>query len=169
MIYYKEIKKPGPKDAYIIAYYLRQKDSKTAEAIVAPFAADTSCAKLYAALLAKNGKYAASAEQYNTLLNNKKLDGAGRVEYAKVLYRLENWKAAYDQAIASNKYQGFYIAGLCKYNQAEYRAAYEQLTKYINSKNTTYQNQRFAQYYRAVCLYKTSDYKNAYKILTAFI
>ncbi len=166
--YYKEIKKPGPKDAYIIAYYLRQKDSKTAEAIVAPFAADTSCAKLYAALLAKNGKYAASAEQYNTLLNNKKLDGSGRVEYAKVLYRLENWKAAYDQAIASNKYQGFYIAGLCKYNQAEYRAAYEQLTKYINSKNTTYQNQRFAQYYRAVCLYKTSDYKNAYKIFSSF-
>ena len=166
--YYKQIENPAAKDAYTAAYVLRTNDKATAEKIVAPFAADTSCAKLYASLLAQNGKYELAERQYKTLLDNKKLDGAGRLEYAKVLYHQQKWQAAYEQAIASNKYLGFYIAGLCKYNQTEYRAAYEQLTKYINSKNTTSQYQRLAQYYRGVCSYKTSDYKNAYKILSAF-
>ena len=166
--YYKQIQKPSAKDAYTAAYVLRTKDKATAEQIVAPFAADTSCAKLYASLLAQNGKYDLAAEQYSALLKGKKLDGNGRLEYAKVLYRQQKWQAAYDQAIASNKYLGFYIAGLCKYNLTEYRAGYEQLTKYINSKNTTAQYQRLAQYYRGVCSYKTSDYKNAYKIFSAY-
>ena len=166
--YYKQIQKPSAKDAYTAAYILRANDKAGAEQIVAPFTTDASCVKLYASLLAQNGKYELAAEQYNTLFKNKRLDGNGRLEYAKVLYRLQKWQAAYDQAIAANKYQGFYVAGLCKYNMAEYRAAYEQLTKYVNSKNTTAQYQRLAQYYRGVCSYKTSDYKNAYKILAAF-
>ena len=166
--YYLEIKNPSAKDAYTIAYILRTVDSPRAEKIVAPFTADSSCAKLYASLLSKNGKYQAAAEQYASLLKNKKLDGSGRVEYAKVLYCLQKWQAAYDQAIASNKYQGFYIAGLCKFNLTEYRAAYEQLTKYINSKGTVPKYHRLAQYYRGVCSYKTSYYKNAYKIFTDF-
>ena len=166
--YYKRIKQPSAKDAYTTAYILRNADSSRAEMIVAPFASDTSCAKLYAYLLAKNGKYEAAAEQYSTLLNGKKLDGKGRLEYAKVLYRLQKWQAAYDQSIAANMYFGFYIAGLCKFNQKEYRAAYEQLTKYINSKNTTAAYQRLAQYYRGFCSYKISDYKTAYKIFSAF-
>ena len=165
---YEKIEKPTAKDAYTAAYILRSKDSIAAEQIVAPFTADASCLKLYAAILAQNGKYQAAAEQYDALAKNKKLDGAGRVEYAKVLYRLQNWQAAYNQAIASNKYQGFYIAGLCKFNLTEYRAAYEQLTKYINSKNTAAEHERLAQYYRGVCLYKTSDYKSAYKIFSSF-
>ena len=168
LTYYLEIKKPSAKDAYTMAYVLRTVDSPRAEKLVAPYAANTSCAKLYASLLAKNGKYEASAEQYKTLLDGKKLDGAGRVEYAKVLYRLQKWQAAYDQAIASNKYQGFYIAGLCKYNLTQYTVAYEQLTKYVNSKGTVAKYERLAQYYRGVCSYKTSDYKNAYKIFAAF-
>ena len=166
--YYKNIKQPSAKDAYTTAYILRNVDSPRAEYIISSFAADTSCAKLYAYVLAKNGKYEAAAEQYSSLVKNQKLDGNGRVEYAKVLYHLQKWQAAYDQAIAANKYQGFYIAGLCKYNLTEYRAAYEQLTKYVNSKNTTAKYHRLAQYYRGVCCYKISDYKNAYKILSAF-
>ena len=166
--WYNKITKPSAKDAYTAAFIVKSKDSALAEQIVSDYTSDTSCAKLYASLLAKNGKYELAAQQYSTLLQNKKLDGNGRLEYAKVLYRLQKWQAAYDQAIAANKYQGFYIAGLCKYNLSEYRAAYEQLTKYINSKNTTAQYQRLAQYYRGVCSYKTSDYKNAYKIFTAF-
>ena len=166
--WYKKIEKPSAKDAYTAAFILKSKDSVAAEQIVSGYTADTSCAKLYASLLAKNGKYEAAAEQYKTLLNSKKLDGNGRLEYAKVLYRQKKWQAAYDQAIAANKYQGFYIAGLCKFNLTEYRAAYEQLTKYVNSKGTVAKYVRLAQYYRGVCSYKTSDYKNAYKIFAAF-
>ena len=168
LTYYLEMKAPSAKDAYTIAYVLRDEDSARAQKIVEPFVMDTSCAKLYAVLLARNGKYDAAAEQYKTLLDTKKLDGNGRLEYAKVLYRLQKWQAAYDQAIAANKYQGFYIAGLCKYNLLEYRAAYEQLTKYINSKSTVANYERLAQYYRGVCSYKISDYKTAYKIFSAF-
>ena len=166
--YYLKLKNPTAKDAYTTAYVLRDVGSERAEKIIAPFAADSSCTKLYAYVLSKNGKYQAAAEQYSSLVKNQKLDAAGKVEYAKVLYRLKNWQAAYDQAIAANKYQGFYIAGLCKYNLTEYRAAYEQLTKYINSKNTTPEYHRLAQYYRGVCCYKISDYKNAYKILSSY-
>ena len=165
---YNSIKKPSAKDAYTAAFVIRQSDSALAEQIVAPFTADTQCAKLYAALLAKNGKYELSVEQYSKLAKNKKLDGNGRLEYAKALYRLKNWREAYDQAIASNKYQGFYLAGLCKYNLSEYRASYEQLTKYVNSKGTVSKYQRLANYYRGVCSYKISEYKNAYKIFAAF-
>ena len=165
---YNKIQKPSAKDAYTAAYILKAKDSAGAEKILAPFTADSSCSKLYAQLLSRNGKYEAAEREYSLLLNNKKLDGNGRLEYAKVLYRLKKWQAAYDQALAANKYQGFYIAGLCKYNLTQYTAAYEQLTKYINSKNTTAAYTRLAQYYRGVCSYKTSDYKNAYKIFAAF-
>ena len=166
---YKKIEKPSAKDTYLVAWALRTKDSLAAEELVAPFTADSNCAKLYAALLAKNGKYELAAEQYNLLLKNKKLDGNGRLEYAKVLYRLQKWQAAYDQAIAANKYQGFYIAGLCKYNLAEYFAAYDQFTKYVNAKGTLPKYQRLAQYYRGVCSYKISEYKMAYKILSVFV
>ena len=165
---YSKIEKPCAKDAYTAAYAIRIKDSKTAQAILEPFAADSSCAKLYASLLAKNGKYEASAQQYESLAKAGKLDGNGRIEYAKVLYRLQKWNSAYEQALASNKYMGFYIAGLCKFNLTEYNAAYEQLTKYINSKNTVANYHRLAQYYRGVCAYKISDYKNAYKIFSTF-
>ena len=167
--YYYKIKKPSAKDAYTVAYVLRSEDSARAEYIVSNFAADTSCAKLYASLLAKNGKYEASAVQYENLAKENKLDANGKIEYAKVFYRLQKWQASYNQAIAANKYVGFYIAGLCKFNLAEYNAAYEQLTKYVNSKNTVANYHRLAQYYRGVCAYKISDYKNSYKILTAFI
>ena len=166
---YNKIQNPSAKDAYVTAYALRTKDSKNAEALLAPFARDSSCTKLYASLLAANGKYQAAADQYEKLVKENKLDGAGRIEYAKVLYRLQKWQASCDQALASNKYMGFYIAGLCKFNLSQYNAAYEQLTKYVNSKTTIPQYNRLAQYYRGVCAYKTSDYKNAYKILTAFI
>lgn len=166
--YYNKIEKPGAKDSYAVAHVLRLKDSALAESIVAPFTADSSCARLYAWLLAKNGKFELSAAQYSTLLKNKKLDGNGRLEYAKVLYRLKNWREAYDQALAANKYQGFYIAGLCKYNLSEYNAAYAQLTKYVNSKGAVSKYQRLANYYRGVCAYKVSEYKNAYKIFAAF-
>ena len=165
---FKQIEKPGAKDAFTAAYLLASENSSMAEELLVPFTADSSCARLYAQLLSRNGKYEAAADQYSRLLNNKKLDGNGRLEYAKVLYHLKKWQAAYDQALAANKYQGFYIAGLCKYNLTQYTAAYEQLTKYINSKNTTPAYVRLAQYYRGVCSYKTSDYKNAYKIFAAF-
>lgn len=165
---YNSIKKPSAKDAYTCAFIVRQRDSLLAEEILAPFSSDTQCAKLYAALLAKNGKYELSAAQYSSLAKNRKLDGNGRLEYAKVLYCLKNWRDSYDQALASNKYQGFYLAGLCKFNLAEYRSAYEQLTKYVNSKGTISKYQRLANYYRGLCSYKISDYKNAYKIFAAF-
>lgn len=165
---FNQIEKPAAKDAYTAAYRLASKDSLAAEELIAPFASDSSCARLYAKLLSQNAKYEAASEQYSNLLKAKKLDGNDRLEYAKVLYRLQKWQAAYDQAIAANKYQGFYIAGLCKYNLTQYNAAYEQLTKYINSKNTTAKYARLAQYYRGASSYKTSDYKNAYKIFAAF-
>lgn len=166
--YYNEIQKPAASDAYTAAWMLSGSNSNRAEEILAPFTSDTACAKLYARFLSQNGKYEEAARQYSLLVKNNKLDGNGRLEYAKVLYRLQKWQESYDQAMAANKYQGFYIAGICKFNQGQYNAANQELSKYINSKNTSAKYVRLAQYYRGICSYKTSDYKNAYKILSAW-
>ena len=163
---YEKIEKPAAKDAYIAASVLKTKNSVQAEQVITPFASDYSCAQLYAALLAQNGKYEASAAHYAALEKNKRLDGNGRIEYAKVLYRLKKWTEARDLATLSGKPLGSYIAGLCEYNLGNYKNAYSLLTRYSEQKGSY---ARLTQFYRGASAYKISSYADSYKIFDSFI
>lgn len=163
---YEQIESPAAKDAYVAATILKSTDSVKAEQIITPYAADYSCAQLYAALLAVNGKYEASASRYAVLEKNKLLDSDGRLEYAKVLYRLKKWAEARDLAKLSGKALGTYVAGLCEYNLTNYKNAYSLLTTYTQQKGSY---QRLAQFYRGVSAYKISSYSDSYKIFDSFI
>ena len=168
--YYEKIQNPGPKDALIAATLLAKKDTQEAEQLIAPYAIDTSCSKLYASLLSANQKYEKAAEIYDSLEKSKKLNDDNRIEYAKVLYHLKKWKDAFRQVqgLVSNP-MSLYISGLCEYNLANYQSAYNYLDVYYKSKNIQEQYKRLALYYKGFCAYKMNSYKAAYSDFAAYV
>lgn len=165
---YAQITKPAAKDACVAASILKKTDTVKAEAILEPFAQNDSCAQLYAAMLAANKKYEKSAARYAALEKNKMLDSEGKVEYAKVLYRLNKWKDTKDIAISSGKAEGTYIAGLCEYNQGNFENAYRLLATYSNDKDAIKEHKRLSDFYMGVSSYKTASYAASYKTLSSY-
>ena len=166
---YEKIAEPRPKDAYVVCTALSKKNAAQAEQIIAPFAKNTDCARLYASLLAKNGKYAAAAEQYGTLYKKNYLSNAEKIEYAKVLYRQKKWTEARDTAVSANHTVSAYIAGLCEFNLANYKTATDYLTRYVNSKPKNEQYKKTAQFYRGLSFYKIQSYKDSYSIFADYV
>ncbi|MBR5402458.1 MAG: tetratricopeptide repeat protein [Treponema sp.] len=166
---YKKLSKPGPKDAFIVADVLKQKDGAAAEQLISPFAADTECARLYAQILAANGKYDAAASVYAGLEKNKKLNDELRIEYAKVLYRLKKWEQARNLALKTKHPQAFYIAGLSAYNSADFENAYTFLANYSNHPNVSKEYKKYSDFYMGVCAYKNASYTASYKIFSSFV
>ena len=166
---YKKISKPGPKDAFIAAYVLKQKDGAAAEQLISPYASDTECARLYAQILAANGKYDSAASVYAGLEKNKKLNDELRIEYAKVLYRLKKWEQARDLALKTKHPQAFYIAGLSAYNSADFESANTFLANYSNHPDVSKEYKKYSDFYMGVCAYKIASYAASYKILSAFV
>ena len=166
---YRKISEPRPKDAFVVCTALSKKDTVQAEQIIAPFARNTDCARLYAGLLAQNGKYAAAAEQYSALYKKNLLGNAEKIEYAKVLYRQKKWKEARDTALSANHTVSAYLAGLCEFNLTNYKTASEYLTRYVNLKAKSAQYQKTALFYRGLSFYKIQSYKDSYSIFADYV
>ena len=133
---YEKIATPGPKDAYIAAGVIQSTDKKKAEEILKPFADNTECAKLYAAILAQNGKLEQSQKLYEKLETQNQLDELQLLEYSKVLYRQKKWAQAKSKALASKQPLSSYIAGLCDFNIGSYDSAYSYFRQYNSQKQT---------------------------------
>ncbi len=166
---YQKIQEPCAQDAYTVCVMLAGKNPVLAEQLIAPFAKNTDCARLYAAVLAQNGKYEASAGQYAALNKKSVLSNAEKIEYAKVLYRQKKWKEARDTAASANHTVSAYLAGLCEFNMANYKSACDYLTHYINSKPKNEQYKKTAQFYRGLGYYRNQSYKDSYTVFADYV
>jgi len=161
--YYHKIEKPGAREAYIAAFLLQDSAPLEAQLLLAPFTANSDCAKLNAALLAKKGNYTEACSQYALLEKNNKLDALTLLEYAKVLYHLQKWQDALSICLKSKAPLSTYLAGLCQYNLGDYKNAYKSLS---SCKAGEYK--MLCEFYKGTCAYKLADYKKAYELLSVF-
>ena len=168
--YYNKIEKPGAKDALVAATILSRRNKIQAENLIAPFIADSDCAKLYARLLSANQKYEKAEAVYVQLGKNKKMDGDSYIEYAKVLYRLKKWEEALSALKGQTQHPLYsYLTGLCRYNLKSYITAYAYLDSYTTSKASEPGYKKIAHFYKSVCEYKEGRYENAYADLSAYV
>ena len=167
---YEKIEKPGAKDALVAATILSRRNKVQAENLIAPFIADSDCAKLYARLLSANQKYEKAEAVYVQLGKNKKMDGDSYIEYAKVLYRLKKWEEALSALKGQTQHPLYsYLTGLCRYNLKSYITAYAYLDSYTTSKASEPGYKKIAHFYKSVCEYKEGRYENAYADLSAYV
>ena len=166
---YQKIQEPCAQDAYTACVVIEAKNPVLAQTLLAPFIKNTDCARLYAALLARNGEYEASANQYAALYKKNALSNAEKIEYAKVLYRQKKWKDARDIALSANHTVSAYMAGLCEFNLANYKSACDYLTRYVNSKPKNEQYKKTAQFYRGLGFYKNQSYKDSYSVFADYV
>ena len=167
---YEKIEKPGAKDALVAATILSRRNKVQAENLIAPFIADSDCAKLYARLLSANQKYEQAEAVYVQLGKNKKMDGDSYIEYAKVLYRLKKWEEALSALKGQTQHPLYsYLTGLCRYNLKSYITAYAYLDSYTTSKVSEPGYKKIAHFYKSVCEYKEGRYENAYADLSAYV
>ncbi|MBP5602174.1 MAG: tetratricopeptide repeat protein [Treponema sp.] len=167
---YEKIEKPGAKDALVAATILSRRNKVQAENLIAPFIADSDCAKLYARLLSANQKYEKAEAVYVQLGKNKKMDGDSYIEYAKVLYRLKKWEEALAALKGQTQHPLYsYLTGLCRYNLKSYITAYAYLDSYTTSKASEPGYKKIAHFYKSVCEYKEGRYENAYADLSAYV
>ena len=167
---YEKIEKPGPKDALVAATILSRRNKLQAENLIAPFIADSDCAKLYARLLSANQKYEKAEAVYGQLEKNNKMDGDSYIEYAKVLYRLEKWEEALSVLKGQTKHPLYsYLTGLCRYNLKYYITAYAYLDNYTTSKDSEPGYKKIAHFYKSLCEYKEGRYENAYTDFSAYV
>ena len=167
---YEKIEKPGAKDALVAATILSRRNKVQAENLIAPFIADSDCAKLYARLLSANQKYEKAEAVYVQLGKNKKMDGDSYIEYAKVLYRLNKWEEALSALKGQTQHPLYsYLTGLCRYNLKSYITAYAYLDSYTTSKASEPGYKKIAHFYKSVCEYKEGRYENAYADLSAYV
>ncbi len=167
---YEKIEKPGAKDALVAATILSRRNKIQAENLIAPFIADSDCAKLYARLLSANQKYEKAEAVYVQLGKNKKMDGDSYIEYAKVLYRLKKWEEALSALEGQTQHPLYsYLTGLCRYNLKSYITGYAYLDSYTTSKASEPGYKKIAHFYKSVCEYKEGRYENAYADLSAYV
>lgn len=172
---YKKIKNPQILDKYNLSsyYYKTQKYDEIILLLDEIIKNDKdlkylSCAALYSSSLLKLGKLNEACKIYEKMFLSEKLDSKNKIEYAKALFLLKDYKKSYEVAKSSELSEGNYICGINLINLKDFSSAKENFINYIKSENSEKDFYLRSYFYKGYCEYCLEDYKNAYLSFVRF-
>ena len=164
---FEKIKNPNDDDVYFTSYAMIQlKQSQNANELLKSYVnknknANQNVFLLFAKSLFQNNQANESREIYNFLDNKNQLTPEGRLDYAKVLYFLKNYKKSYEQSIKTNLPHSSYMAGISCVNMGDWKNANLHLNEYVKNYADEHGFRCESLYYLAYSFYRLNDFKSA--------
>lgn len=153
---YADISNPTDDEIYMAAlsYFCVTKYAKTAEILQNVFTKTTfsmfpSQTELYATSLMNLEKYNDAVKAYEVLEKNKKLTENTTIEYASVLYKVEQYKKSYEMTKKLTSVNGLFICANSAFNLKDYNEAIKKYDTLLKEKSLPEKVEEEARFFKS--------------------